>query len=232
MKKILILLITIILSLLFNEKSNSQQALNERSYSTAISGLYVRKEPSSKADAIVLLKYNTLFTILEYSKTEETIGKIKAPWLRIKVINQRQTITGWVFGGFTIKNEPVKNSDLINNGKNDFLTIIKLLDQTCRLLLMPGPIGYLYFTGDRVIKENSFIQIDVPIGGIESKIEKIEYKNDSVILKIKRNTYNEDSIDSKISKTEFFKCNIPKKTVLDIYNKKKKDPEINCDLIK
>ncbi len=231
MKKILIIAAIVLLNFSFNEKANTEEKFDEKAYSTAISGLYVRETPSAKAKALGLIKYNTKFTILEYSKTEETIGAIKAPWIKIKVISEKkydlQNIEGWVFGGFIDKNEPIKNSELINSEKYDFATIVKLLDNTCKILLIPGPIANLYFTGDKVIRDNNFIYVEVPAGDKESYIEKIEYNKDICTLTIKH-----ESLENNINKTQFFKCNIPKKIVIDIYNKKIKDQKIECVLKK
>lgn len=241
MKKILTIAAFFLLSFLFYGTGSTEQKLQEIVYSKAISGLYVRKAPSAKAESIALIKYNTSLIISEYSKTEEIISGIKAPWIKIKAgsVETYDLIEGWVFGGFVDKKEPIQNSEIINEEKTDFSTVVRLLDKSIYIFLMNGesPITNLYFSGNKVIKNNSFIYNEDGSGGAGSFIENIEYKKDLVIIKIKHELGEEsgdEKIGYKITKTEFFKCNIPKKTLLDIYNKKNKDqiPEIKCILIK
>lgn len=238
MKKIITISAILLLNCLFYLTGSAEEQLNKKAYSKAISGLYLRKAPSAKSEAIALIKYNTNLIILEYSKTEETISGIKAPWIKIKVEGQYQyeEIEGWVFGGFIDKKEPIKNSELINDEKYDLNTVVKLLDKQVYILLVVGesPITNLYFSGNKVIKDNSFIYNEDGSGGQGSFIENIEYKKDSVILKIKRELGEETVDDYKITQTDFFKCSIPKKTVLDIYNNRIKDQnqEVKCVLIK
>ena len=226
MKKLLIIITMIALSFIFSNKGNTEQILNEKLYSTAIPGLYVRKMPSTKAEAIGLIKYNTELTVLEYSQTEETINGVKAPWIKIKSADEPfyDGIEGWIFGGFTSKTIPLKNKDLINTDKYDVSTTIKLIDKTFRVYLSPL-IGYLIFRGEKNITDKMFFYIDVPVGGRDSDIEKIDYKSNALILTIKHSNEDEEG-------TMFYSCKIPKESILDGYNEKVEEPEIKCVLIK
>ena len=70
-----------------------------------------------------------------------------------------------------------------------------------------------------------FFYIDVPVGGRDSDIEKIDYKSNALILTIKHSNEDEEG-------TMFYSCKIPKESILDGYNEKVEEPEIKCVLIK
>lgn len=232
MQKILLLLFLIIFAFTCNKKDKDIISLNENAFSTAIPGLYVREKPSTSANIVGLLKYNTNLVIIGYSQNEENINGVKAPWAKIKIDNANydQTIEGWVFSGLISKDKPIANKDLINDNKKDISSIIRLLDKTIRIDLVPPGLGTLFFTGKSIIRDNRFIQIDVSVGDQESKIDEIEYVNDSVVLKIKQEIY--DSKEYKVLKTNFYKCIISKQLLLDIYNDNSKVSQFKCDSLK
>ena len=72
---------------------------NKYFYTTATSGLRIRKEPSINSLKMGLIPFGTKIKTLEKSKNVDTISGKKSHWYRIKYKN----LNGWVFGNFLSK---------------------------------------------------------------------------------------------------------------------------------
>ncbi|WP_064195990.1 SH3 domain-containing protein, partial [Leptospira interrogans] len=75
---------------------NCKIPMEEQGYVTAPNGLYLRANSDTNSDKLMLIPKDEFFTILAKSDISETIENTKAPWWKVKYLNQ----TGWIFSGF------------------------------------------------------------------------------------------------------------------------------------